>query len=192
MDISARYDRAFFEKHLPWRAEYDLIADTIDRFVDFSSVLDLGCGNGFLIARFAERGKSVVGVDGSAHAVDSAPEHVAEKIRTMDLTRPLSIGRFDLVICTEVAEHLEERYATTLVETIGANASGTVFFTAATPGQGGKHHVNEQPHRYWIDKFAQQRFELDRSATVRVRRALARKIRTVWWFTRNALILRKL
>lgn len=191
MDSSDIYDKAFFEMHLPWRAEYERIADTLDQIVEFRSTLDLGCGNGFLIARLADKGKFVVGVDGSKHAAASAPEHVADRIQVMDLTRPLSIGRFDLVICSEVAEHLEERFATPLVETICANAAQSIFFTAATPGQGGHHHVNEQPHEYWIDKFEQQEFVLDAVATNRLRSELAATLHAVWWFTNNALIFRR-
>ncbi len=30
--------------------------------------------------------------------------------------------------------------------------AATVILTAATPGQGGAGHINEQHHQYWIDK----------------------------------------
>jgi hypothetical protein len=36
-----------------------------------------------------------------------------------------------------------------------------VIFTAATPGQeGGADHINEQPHEYWIAKFAHRGYQL--------------------------------
>ena len=31
--------------------------------------------------------------------------------------------------------------------------SDRVIFTAALPGQGGTHHVNEQPHEFWDELF---------------------------------------
>lgn len=191
MDASAIYDRAFFEMHRPWKAEYDVIADTLARYVQFDSVLDLGCGNGFLIARFAEKGKHVLGVDASIHALEYAPERVAGRIRIMDLTRPGSIGRFDLVVCSEVAEHLEECYAGVLVETICSSAARAVYFTAATPGQGGHHHVNEQPHEYWIARFQRHGFALDSTTTSALRDDLASAIEAVWWFRNNSLVFRK-
>jgi hypothetical protein len=36
-----------------------------------------------------------------------------------------------------------------------------VIMSGATPGQGGYHHVNEQPREYWIDKFAEYGFTYD-------------------------------
>src|SRR5262249_51148628 len=74
MSISAIYDEAFFAMHVAWRAEYEAIADALVRAVAFSSVLDLGCGNGFLIERLAWHGKEVMGIDGSEHARQSAPQ----------------------------------------------------------------------------------------------------------------------
>jgi hypothetical protein len=35
-----------------------------------------------------------------------------------------------------------------------------ILFSAAIPGQGGEHHVNEQPWEYWRHKFAAHEFEL--------------------------------
>jgi hypothetical protein len=33
-----------------------------------------------------------------------------------------------------------------------------VVITHATPGQGGYHHVNEQPAEYWVEQFARYQF----------------------------------
>src|SRR5215472_18756607 len=59
MDPSSIYDRAFFDMHVPWQAEYDAIALLLARTLEFSSVLDLGCGNGFIISKLAEMGRTV-------------------------------------------------------------------------------------------------------------------------------------
>lgn len=189
-NVSATYDPGFFAMHQPWRGEYDAIADALIRLLDFSSVLDLGCGNGFLIDRLQQHGKAVHGVDGSVHALQAAPSSVRSKLALADLTTPLRLGRYDLVICSEVAEHIDARHADTLVDTVCANARRSVFFTAATPGQGGHDHVNEQPHDYWTDKFRLRGFRFDEEATRLVRQDLSRVINVVWWFGKNALILR--
>jgi SAM-dependent methyltransferase len=190
MDLSALYDRPFFEAHLPWRAEYCLIADALAARLQFSSVLDLGCGNGFLIARFCALGKEGDGVDGSPHAVALAAPEIAHRIQVMDLRAPLSLGRRDLVLCTEVAEHLDARYADILVDNVCANCGRWAFFTAATPGQGGHHHVNEQPHEYWIAKFEQRGLRLELETTRALRQEFSERLNTIWWFTRNAMLFR--
>src|SRR6516165_10312118 len=143
LDATAVYQRSFFEVQLPWRAEYDAIADRLAHYLDFSSVLDMGCGNAFLIARLAQLGRNVAGIDGSIHVLDWAPQDLVPNIRIADLTRPLRLGRFDLVICVEVAEHLDAQFADTLVDSVCENSGGLVFFSAATVGQGGFFHVNE-------------------------------------------------
>lgn len=188
MDLSAIYDREFFAAHLPWRDEYSLIADALAARLGFSSVLDLGCGNGFLIARLLELGKTAQGVDGSPHAVALAAPQAAPRIEVRDLRTPLRLGRHDLVICSEVAEHLDACHADTLVDNVCASCGRWVFFTAATPGQGGHHHVNEQPHEYWIDKFERRGVRLDAQATRALREEFSARLHTLWWFTRNAMI----
>lgn len=71
--------------------------------------------------------------------------------------------KYDLALSFELAEHLPERYADNLVDTL-ANAGDTIVMTAATPGQGGTHHVNEQPREYWYEKFQSRGFEYDSEA----------------------------
>jgi len=76
-----------------------------------------------------------------------------------DLRRPFIGGKWNLAICMEVAEHLEEMYADTLVESISKSAD-LILFGAAIPGQGGKNHFNEQYQSYWLAKFRKRGFDL--------------------------------
>jgi hypothetical protein len=62
--------------------------------------------------------------------------------------------------------------------------------TAATPGQGGTEHVNEQPNEYWIEKFRHRGFALDRETTDRIRRDWARA-ETAGFYHSNLMIFRK-
>jgi hypothetical protein len=69
------------------------------------------------------------------------------------LNKPIDLGRrFDLVQSLEVAEHLPADKARDFIETLTAHGP-LVIFSAAVPGQGGEHHVNEQPLEYWRKKF---------------------------------------
>ena len=192
LSATAIYQRSFFDVQFPWRVEYNAIAERLVHYLDFSSVLDMGCGNAFLIARLAELGKDVGGIDGSMHVLDALPQELLPKIRIADLTRPVRLGSFDLVICTEVAEHIDALHADTLVDSICRNSGGLVFFSAATVGQGGFYHVNEQPHDYWIARFHKRHFEVDHSVTKSLREDLSHAIQTTWWFVKNALVLRRL
>ncbi|MEL7345935.1 MAG: hypothetical protein AAFN59_13950, partial [Pseudomonadota bacterium] len=71
---------------------------------------------------------------------------------------------FDIALSTEVAEHLPATIADPYVDFLIA-ISDTVIMTAATPGQGGTDHVNEQPNAYWIEKFDARGFAHDAGET---------------------------
>ncbi|MHB8522856.1 MAG: class I SAM-dependent DNA methyltransferase [Limisphaerales bacterium] len=188
--LSQIYNKEFFDLQARWCEEYVTMADILAALIPFSTALDLGCGNGLLLARLFALGKTVRGVDGSHAALTAASEPVKRFLSLHDLRKPLRERRFDLVICTEVAEHLEARFADTLIESICACSRGTVFFSAATPGQGGFGHVNEQPHAYWTRKFRRKGYLLDEDITASLRARFAEVIRGAWWFARNAMILR--
>ncbi len=79
-------------------------------------------------------------------------------MRFEDLNRGFDLHRrFDLVICLEVAEHIEPENADRLVESLVRHGS-VLAFSAAVPSQGGAHHVNMQWPEYWARKFRARGF----------------------------------
>src|SRR5712691_1273395 len=121
------------------------------------SVVDFGCGQGAWLSVWQGSGAEIAGVDGayverSQLLIDQAFFHAA------DLAEPIDLGRrFDLVQSLEVAEHLPASKARQFIETLTAHGS-CVLFSAAPPGQGGEHHVNEQPPDYWRALFRERGF----------------------------------
>lgn len=116
------------------------------------TVVDVGCGEGHWLAEFAAAGCKVTGVDG-AHV---QPDRLAidpEDFRVEDLSCGPPLGRYDLCLSLEVAEHLPERSAADFVFSL-VMAAPVVVFSAAIPGQGGAGHVNEQWPAYWVALFA--------------------------------------
>jgi hypothetical protein len=76
------------------------------------------------------------------------------RFREADLTREIDLGRrFDLAVSLEVGEHLPTAAAPVFVRNI-CRAAPLVAFSAAVPGQGGEHHINEQPYAFWRSLFA--------------------------------------
>jgi hypothetical protein len=122
------------------------------------SLLDVGCGLGTWMKAGLELGiPDVFGVDG----VPIPPDKLLVPpglFGQHDLTKPWSLGRrFDVVLCLEVGEHLEQAAAATLVESL-VNHSDLIYFSAAVPGQLGQHHVNCQWPYYWQELFNQRGF----------------------------------
>ena len=122
------------------------------------SVVDVGCGTASWAAQFLAHGiDDVLGIDGSW--ADRSKLHIpAERFLERDLEQPIRLDRrFDLAVCVEVAEHLPETRAATLIDDL-VLLSNCVLFSAAIPGQGGTHHVNEQYLSYWARHFARHAF----------------------------------
>jgi len=73
-------------------------------------VVDVGCGNGYLVGLLAEQGFEVVGIEPSSDGIAQArAAHPAARFEQASVDSDLGaqIGRdFDLVIATEVIEHL--------------------------------------------------------------------------------------
>ena len=71
------------------------------------SICDLGCGNGHITGRLAKLGFRVVGVDASASGVSVARRTYpnVEFVEAL-IDRGLSLGKFDLVISSDVIEHM--------------------------------------------------------------------------------------
>lgn len=84
------------------------------------------------------------------------PEQYAEHDLRSNESFPFT-DKFDLVLCCEVAEHLEEQYAERLVKKL-VSLGDTILFSAAIPNQGGKGHVNEQWQDYWAELFQKEGF----------------------------------
>lgn len=121
------------------------------------SVIDFGCGDGASLRWFREAGAhSIIGVD--QFGPDDWSRGIGLHLRK-DLTQPIDLQkRAELVVCVEVAEHLPEPAADTLVRTLVAHGD-RILFSAAPPGQGGSDHINEQPIEYWQRKFAAHGYE---------------------------------
>ena len=118
-----------------------------------ASLLDVGCGTGTWLSAARELGVAkLFGIDGAT--IDKI-EFLIEKefYLSVDLRENWNLNRrFDLVICLEVAEHLEETVGEHLIRKITQHGDRVVF-SAACPEQPGQHHVNCQWPAYWQNLF---------------------------------------
>lgn len=124
-----------------------------------SSVVDVGCGNGTWLSVFLQSGVSnLLGLDGDWVAGDQL-QIPADRFRRASLELALpQLGRFDMALNLEVAEHLSPARADSLVADL-CSLAPLVVFSAAVPHQGGAHHVNEQWPAYWWEKFQRHGYD---------------------------------
>lgn len=153
------YGEYFFEVRTPGStSSARAILPMIFKLLSPKSIVDVGCGAGAWLSVAMEMGtKDLVGIDGATSAKSSL-KIPPQCFRTLDLGHPASLGRsFDLAICLEVAEHLPKSSAARLIDFL-TELAPAVLFSAAIPGQGGWHHVNEQWPDYWEALFAHRGF----------------------------------
>ncbi len=147
------YDKSFFEGLIAFsESSAKVIVPEIVKLLNPKSVVDVGCGCGSFLKEFMELGVTdVIGCDN-----DWVPKEtllIPNNFRTKNLNEKIEIERkFDLALSLEVAEHLLKSRAESFISEL-CSLSDVVVFSAATPGQGGHMHVNEQPLPYWISLF---------------------------------------
>lgn len=149
------------------------------------SVVDIGCGLGTFLRVFKELGtKEVIGIDGKW--VDRNKLFInTEEFIEADLEAPINLNRtFDLVLCLEVAEHLSERSADTIVDSL-TRLGKTIIFSAATHKQGGQNHINEQPFSYWKEKFESRGYII----IDHFRPVFWNEEKVQWWYKQNMFLV---
>jgi SAM-dependent methyltransferase len=84
------------------------------RSLKFQSVLDVGCGQGSLLAELKREFPHInpSGVDVSTSAIELAHQLVPDgDFRVLDIARTSVNAKYDLIICSEVLEHIPDDVA---------------------------------------------------------------------------------
>ena len=188
-DPAAIYTSQFYAVHAAGVEEYRRLADVVhDMFPDLHKVLDIGVGpvlrctvsRSLATRSTASRGRFMRSTCHPSRTLSTSPT-------SRRSTRATSTRRI-LVVCTEMAEHLDPEHADHLVSLLAGLAQSAIYFTAATPGQGGQDHVNEQPREYWVSKFAALGWVLDEHRTSLMRSRLFEVIRHQIWYPLNSMV----
>jgi SAM-dependent methyltransferase len=152
-DLATHYGAAFYltANQASLRSGQAVVPLILD-LIHPASVVDIGCGQGEWLSVAAGRGVEVYGVDGP-HVADEQLFIPKDRFHRHDLSQPLKLDRrFDLAMSVEVGEHLPAAACPEFVATL-ARLAPAVVFSAALPGQGGVHHINEQWPWYWKELF---------------------------------------
>lgn len=164
----------------------EIIVPIILQRYKINSVVDVGCGIGTWLSVFFKSGIEILGIDGdnvdrNLLCIDEA------NFKCIDLNQKFSLEKkFDLAICLEVAEHLEEKSAKVFIECL-TNLSDLIIFSAAIPGQGGQNHLNEQYPDYWLKIFDSMGYYLIDD----IKSEIWDNADVEWWYKQNMMILKK-
>jgi ubiquinone/menaquinone biosynthesis C-methylase UbiE len=118
-----------------------LLDKWLDKFIpakgDGLKMLDLGCGSGYHLAKYRERGFDLVGVDGSEEMLKQARTINPEiEFHQGDVTNvPLPDASFDYLVCIEVLRYLPDIGPCVSEIARLLKPGGTALVTAAPPLQ---------------------------------------------------------
>lgn len=167
------------------RAAAEIVPWLMER-LEPERVVDFGCGTGSWLSVFRDHGCQILGLEGEVVG-DDLLEIPRDRVRVVDLESEMRApGRFDLALCLEVAEHLSPAAGERLVELL-TKCSDAILFSAAVPGQGGDHHVNERWPAHWQRLFARRGYSCDDA----IRWAFWENDSVDWWYRQNMFVARR-
>jgi len=121
------------------------------------TALDVGCALGMLVESLRDRGVDADGIDISTFAVSHARTDIREHLFEGSILDPFPRPLYDLVICTEVLEHVPPKEAPSAVANLCRHARQIIF--SSTPIDFAEaSHLNVQPREHWIELFSRHGF----------------------------------
>ncbi|MBW4513931.1 MAG: methyltransferase domain-containing protein [Timaviella obliquedivisa GSE-PSE-MK23-08B] len=181
-NLSGPWKKEMYADRLPDQSAFDegFIQSVLD-ICQPTTVLDLGCGQGYFVKWLREKRVEAWGVEGEDLGTSfKAPGYQIQQ----DLSQPFDLEKtYDVVMCTEVVEHIPEACEETVFNNIARHTHRYLVFSGATPGQGGTGHINEKPEAHWFSCLVSRGFKLLHEASVQ-----ARLVSTLDWYVKNISI----
>lgn len=162
----------------------DNLAKWIKGYFSPKNIIDIGCGSGLYVYSLRDEGIETYGYD--INTIVEGKEFLYKE-SIFDINH-----HSELIICLEVAEHIETKFNDDIVDSLYRNLKpgGTLIFTAAFPGQMGIGHINCQPKEYWLDKFTKKGLKRNLEAEQHWEDNMSSK-EHMGWFKINKLIFTK-
>lgn len=147
-------------------------------------VRDMGCGPGIYVEAIKKHVEDVKGYD-IDERIKNKPNLELKNLFEVD-------DPADLVICLEVAEHIENKFNKDIIESMYKNIKpgGTLIWTAAFPGQGGDGHINCQTRDFWLEQFTGRGLVYNHETTESLKEYI-KQGSYMGWFLINLIVLNK-
>jgi hypothetical protein len=149
-----------------------------------TSVLDIGCGPGTYVRALRTEGIDANGIDTDDRVLGQ--KHL-QKQSLFELQQQAK-----LVICLEVAEHIEPSKAQDVVSSVvqAMEKDGLLIWSAAHPGQDGIGHINCQPKDYWSELITNAGMQRDTETEQQMVTHIGEGYH-MGWFLQNAMVFRR-
>ena len=144
-----------------------------------SSLLDIGCGPGHFVDSFRDCGIDAKGIDVDDRVYGK--EHLTYQ-SLFDITNESA----DVVVCMEVAEHIEQELEDQVIAKVVSTVGKTLIWTAAAIGQGGIGHINCKNKNDWAEKLTNAGLVRNTTKEQQLITDMKKGIH-MGWFTNNLL-----
>src|ERR1019366_3402488 len=142
-----------------WEDLFARLADSIVATIGPRTTLDAGCATGMLVEALRDRGVDARGIDVSTWAIDQVPEALGPFCKVGSITEELD-GRYDLITCFEVLEHLPPSLAAEAIANL-CRHSDAIFFSSTPDDFDEPTHLNVESGGHWAHLFFRQGFVRD-------------------------------
>ncbi len=139
-----------------WRVFFTNVANRIVALTASRRVLDVGCARGLLVQALVGEGIEAYGSDISETAIASAHPEVRDRLSVATAVDPIE-GRWDLITCIEVVEHMSPSDADKALANLCA-ATDRVLFSSGPGDYAEPTHINVRPPADWAASFAEHGF----------------------------------
>ena len=168
------------------QVQAETLAEILTEMYNPGSVADVGCATGIYLWPFHINGVETIGFDSADYAVENK---VVPTVQKADITNYLLTKKYDLAICLEVLEHIENDLGGGVIQNL-VNMTDTIIFSAAQPGQKGTGHINCKPKKHWEMLFKVRGYEKDVQAEKKILDHVTKQDHAEW-FKNNLQVFRK-
>ena len=138
---------------------FDGITKGIIKGLNPKTVLDVGCGIGFLVKKLREAGVEAFGFDVSEYGISQVPSNIKPYCWVSSATDNLT-QNYDLIVCMEVLEHMTLNEPLKAIENM-CGATDKILFSSTPFDYREATHFNVHPPEFWTQHFAQYCFFRD-------------------------------
>ena len=166
-DPNAIYDEAYYRSGLgpspyqrdaTWLGFFGAVADQLVRTFAPKTALDVGCAMGMLVESLWDRGVVAEGIDVSQYALSCVRPDMRAHCRYGSLVDGVE-GRYDLVTCIEVLEHIPAEQTEVAIRNLCA-LGDTIVFSSSPIDFEEPTHINVRPPLEWLQLFAANGFRV--------------------------------
>lgn len=149
---------------------------------DVKTAIDLGCGNGYYTKRLIDSGIFCVGYDGNPHT----QQMTNGLCSTLDLSKPIELNQYDLVLSLEVGEHIPKEFEQIFIDNVCNCAENYIVMSWAIPGQSGTGHVNCRENSWVVEQMKSRNFSKTDDSNM-----LRKAVTNCDWFKNTILTFEK-